>query len=112
MKILFLGYEKDHLNIIDYIKNKTTIIDAVGYDGMNLDNKVHRKELSNICIGDYKIIFLSAHLTREELALFDNYKDEDVLLFQGLKWIDARSLKSDISNNQATDLDKGHQKKL
>lgn len=94
MKVLFLGYEKDHLQIIDHIKDKSTIIDAVGYEDITIDKKVHKKDLCDIKINEYNIIFVSEYLTEEEVWLFDNYDGQDHLLFKGLRWVELKEIKN------------------
>jgi hypothetical protein len=97
MRLLFLGYDANHLKVMNIIK-KDYVINMVDYDNIHLSSKSFIKSIDEIKLDDYKIIFISELSFDDYLPLFKNYEGKGII-FKGLYKIELDEIKNEMKIN-------------
>jgi hypothetical protein len=97
MKLLFLGYDANHLKVMSTIKGDY-VINVVGYDNCNLPPTSFIKSINKVNLNDYRIIFISEPLFDDYLPLFKEYEGKGII-FKGLYKIALSELINEMKIN-------------
>lgn len=80
MRILFLGGDKRQLEIIKHLALKGHIIDAIGYDKIQLDDTINKMELDNLNISDYTAVIFPVNGVKDDYSITCEFSSHDIIL--------------------------------
>jgi hypothetical protein len=101
MNLLFLGVDDNHLKIMSIIK-KDYLIEAVGYDNINIPSNVSVKNIDEINLEDYEMIFISESFYNNYINIFKDYNGK-AIIFKGLSKIKLSEIKNEMKVNYLID---------